>query len=117
MRLAADGEAMLSGGIAVDPEASKLLAGAKRENARLKGFEEEILAARWVPPELPRSAAAQDRLRAVALKARADIVPPRIRKGSDLTRFTFPEMRGWEKVKRVRSDPFTRLRGGGRSRP
>ncbi len=75
MRLAGDGQALLSGGIAADPEAAALIGGAPRELTRLKGFEEEIPAARWTPPERPRDAAEQERLRAVALKARLDVVP------------------------------------------
>jgi len=75
MRLAGDGEALISGSAADEPGAGDEIGGAARETTRLKGFDGEIPVFRFKPKAQPRDAAATARLRAVALNARASIVP------------------------------------------
>jgi len=75
MKLAGDGEALISGTAAGQPGAGERLVGAARETARMKGFEFAIPVYRFKPAILPRDAGETGRLRDIALKARASIVP------------------------------------------
>lgn len=75
MKLAGDGEALISGSTAGQPGAGELLADAPRETTHMKGFEFAIPVHRFKPAPRPRDAAETARLRAIAVKARAVIVP------------------------------------------
>lgn len=75
MKLAGDGEALISGSAADQPGAGELLGDAPRETASMKGFEHAIPVYRFKPEPRALDSTESQRLRAIAVKARAAIVP------------------------------------------
>jgi len=77
MRLAGDGEAMISGTAAGEAGARELLVGAAPEKARMKGFDGEIPVFRLKPPARPRDLNAEAHLAETARLARARVISPK----------------------------------------
>jgi class 3 adenylate cyclase len=75
MRLAGDGEALISGSAAGEAGVDALLEGAAREKASLKGFTGEVNVVRFKPAPQPRDLKEEELLRETARKARLAIVP------------------------------------------